>query len=129
MYGVRPASVKVRQAVPRTKSDERTAMEAARELAGQVAIVTGSTRGIGRAIATRLSAEGAAVVIAGRSQKAAEAVAQHLGGDVMAHGLDVRSSAEVEEMVAATLGRWGRIDILVNNAGVARDAYITRITD
>ncbi len=93
-----------------------------RHLDGKVAIVTGASRGIGRAIAERFGAEGARVVVnyvAGAS--AADAVVAGItarGGEAIAVQADVTKVADVAAMVAATLERFGRIDILVNNAGV-----------
>jgi 3-oxoacyl-[acyl-carrier protein] reductase len=94
----------------------------ARHLDGRVAIVTGASRGIGRAIAERFATEGASVVVnyvAG--SKAADAVVAGItarGGTAVAIQADVSKRASVDELIAATLARFGRIDILVNNAGV-----------
>lgn len=88
-------------------------------LPGKVAIVTGAARGIGRATALRFLAEGARVVLSDRDREALEATAAAAGpaDSVLARACDVARAAEVEALVAATLGRFGRIDILVNNAG------------
>ena len=93
-----------------------------RRLDGKVAIVTGSSRGIGKAIAERFAAEGAKVTVnwAGR-ERDAKAVVDGInsrGGEALSIGADVSSSADVKKLVRATLDRFGRIDILVNNAGV-----------
>jgi 3-oxoacyl-[acyl-carrier protein] reductase len=91
------------------------------QLAGSVAIVTGGARGIGKAIALRLAAEGASVVIADiEGTLAAETAAEiemH-GRPALPVPTDVRAAASVDAMVAAALGRFGRIDILVNNAAI-----------
>jgi len=91
-------------------------------LAGKVAIVTGASRGIGRAVAERFAAEGAAVVVnyTQGSKNAAVVVAgiEASGGAAMAVQADVSRSADVRRLVEQTLERFGRIDILVNNAGV-----------
>lgn len=91
-------------------------------LAGRVAIVTGSSRGIGLAIARRLADEGAAVVVnyVSREQEAAAVVRaiEAAGGRAVAVQADVSRSADVERLVRATTDRFGRIDILVNNAGI-----------
>ncbi|HEX7472015.1 MAG TPA: 3-oxoacyl-ACP reductase family protein [Candidatus Limnocylindrales bacterium] len=91
-------------------------------LAGKVAIVTGSSRGIGLAIARRFAAEGAAVVInyVGRASEAAAAVGEieAAGGRALAVQADVSRSADVDRLIRETRAHFGRIDILVNNAGV-----------
>jgi len=93
-----------------------------RHLDGKVAIVTGASRGIGRAIAERFAAEGARVVVNAVSRMAnAHEVVDAInaqGGDAMAVQADVSRSPDVADLTAATLDRFGRIDILVNNAGV-----------
>ena len=91
------------------------------EPAGKVAIVTGSTRGIGAAIARALAAAGAGVMVTGRDGARAAEVATEIvaaGGHAEAMACDVRDYAQVEALVAATRERLGPIDILVNNAGV-----------
>ncbi len=93
-----------------------------KRLNGKVAIVTGSSRGIGRAIAERFAAEGAKVTInwAGREREA-KAVVDGIkanGGEALSVGADVSSSADVKRLVQATVDHFGRLDILVNNAGV-----------
>jgi len=87
----------------------------------QVAIVTGSSRGIGRAIAETMAALGAKVVISSRKAEACEAVAREIqatGGEAAAVACNVSRKAEVEALVEATLSRFGRIDILVCNAAI-----------
>jgi 3-oxoacyl-[acyl-carrier protein] reductase len=102
-------------------------------LAGKAALVTGGSRGIGRAVAEALAREGAAVaVIAGRDLAAAEetaAAVRALGVDGLALQGDVSDAAQVESMVAAALERLGRLDILVNNAGVTRDGLLLRMDE
>jgi len=91
-------------------------------LDGKVAIVTGSSRGIGRAIAERFAAEGAKVTVnwVGKEHEAQAVVdlITNRGGDALSVRADVSSSADVKELVRATVDRFGRVDILVNNAGV-----------
>ncbi len=97
-------------------------------LEGRLALVTGASRGIGRAIALKLAAEGADIVAAARGDHA-EAVAEEIrqaGGKAIAITLDVTDAASVEAAVAAALAR-GPIDILVNNAGIARDQLLLRM--
>jgi citronellol/citronellal dehydrogenase len=102
-------------------------MSPARSLEGRVAVVTGSSRGIGRAMALSLSSAGAAVVVTGKSEHSTaklpgsiHSVADEItsaGGTAIAVHLDVRSEEEVVAMVERTVAELGRLDILVNNAG------------
>ncbi len=89
------------------------------DLAGKVAIVTGSTRGIGRSIAEHLARAGAKVVISSRKAEACEEVAAAIraaGGEALALPCNVRRKEQLEALVRGTLERWGRIDVLVCNA-------------
>ena len=89
-------------------------------LAGQVAIVTGGSMGLGRAIATTLAAAGATVVVASRDGALCDDVAASISADgtAIGHACDVTDEQSVDDLVAATLERSGRLDILVNSAGV-----------
>jgi ketoreductase RED2 len=88
------------------------------EFAGKVAIVTGSSSGIGAAIARRLSALGASVVVNSSSSVAAgEELAHELGDDSLYVQADISNKASGEHLLAATLARFGKLDILINNAG------------
>jgi NAD(P)-dependent dehydrogenase (short-subunit alcohol dehydrogenase family) len=87
------------------------------ELAGQVALVTGGGRGIGRGIALELTAAGARVAVASRTREQVEATAAEIGG--LAIEADVSDRADVERMVATTEAELGPLDVLVNNAGIA----------
>ncbi len=101
-------------------------------LKDKVAIVTGSSQGIGRAIATRFAAEGAKVTVTGLGKEALEETAAFLrnqGGQAIAIEADVRYRADIDRMVDNTLREWGRIDVLVNNAGVNRTASFLEITE
>jgi 3-oxoacyl-[acyl-carrier protein] reductase len=101
------------------------------ELRGQVAIITGGARGIGRATTIELAQAGARVLINyQRSAGAAEALAAEIvaaGGDAFAYQADVSDEQAVTGMVQAVLDRWERIDILVNNAGITADAPLARL--
>jgi 3-oxoacyl-[acyl-carrier protein] reductase len=100
------------------------------KLADKVAIVTGSGRGIGRAIATTLMHEGASIVINDINEELCKATALELaaeGGKVMGVPCNVTDSASIEKMVQEVMEKWGRIDILVNNAGITRDDLFMRM--
>jgi 3-oxoacyl-[acyl-carrier protein] reductase len=101
-------------------------------LKDKVALVTGASRGIGRAIALALAGEGAAVVInyASSSQAAEQVVAEisAAGGQAIAVAGDVSKADQVEALVQAAMDKWGRVDILVNNAGITRDTLLLRMS-
>ena len=97
------------------------------QLDGKVAIVTGSSRGIGKAVAIGFAREGARVVLCGRTTDAGaaplsvEAAAQEieaLGGEALPIACDVTDEAQVDDMVGRAIREWGRIDVLINNAGL-----------
>jgi len=102
-------------------------------LEGKAALVTGASRGIGRAIAISLAEAGADVAVNySGSEQAAEEVVRHiesLGRRAFKVKADVASSAQVEEMVKQVLDQFGKLDILVNNAGITRDNLIMRMKE
>jgi 3-oxoacyl-[acyl-carrier protein] reductase len=104
-----------------------------KRLDGKVAIVTGSSRGIGKAIAERFAAEGAKVTVnwAGRERDARAVVdgIKSRGGEALSVGADVSSSADVKKLVGATVDHFGRVDILVNNAGVMVGKSVLETTE
>ncbi|MEP7381478.1 MAG: 3-oxoacyl-[acyl-carrier-protein] reductase [Gemmatimonadota bacterium] len=99
------------------------------DLTGRNALVTGSTRGIGRAIAQSLTEAGARVAIVGRDQERADAVAAQVGGGALGFACDVGDLAQVAAMIAAVEQAFGGIDILMNNAGLTRDNLLLRLKD
>lgn len=102
------------------------------ELEGKISLVTGASRGIGRAIALKLASLGSRVVINDIAKEAAEGVVNEIkgqGGDAFAVEADVRDSESVKTMVEEITSRWEKIDILVNNAGVNRDTLLLKMSD
>jgi 3-oxoacyl-[acyl-carrier protein] reductase len=107
------------------------------ETASRVAIVTGGTRGIGRAVVRALAGDGWAVVLTGREAERVEATARDLGGGgggggggpVLGVVADIARGEDVQRMVSQAQERFGRIDLLVNNAGITRDALLVRMKD
>ena len=105
---------------------------AAAPLDGQVALVTGASRGIGAVVAQRLAQEGAAVAVNYQASEtaAAQVVAAitAAGGNAAAFPADVSQEDAARELVDRVMAQWGRLDILVNNAGITRDRLLLRMT-
>ncbi|MDO4571507.1 MAG: 3-oxoacyl-[acyl-carrier-protein] reductase [Planctomycetia bacterium] len=102
------------------------------DLAERVAIVTGASRGIGKAIALSLAENGAKVAcVATSAERVADTVAEirALGGEAEAFGCNVGVTEEATAVVDAVLEKWGRVDILVNNAGITRDTMLANMKD
>ncbi|HEV2641943.1 MAG TPA: 3-oxoacyl-ACP reductase FabG, partial [Candidatus Elarobacter sp.] len=99
------------------------------DLTGRTALVTGSTRGIGRAIAQLLTECGARVAIVGRDLARSETVASEIGGEARGFAADVADTASVTKLLADVESAFGGVDILVNNAGLTRDNLLMRIKD
>ena len=99
------------------------------ELTGKVALVTGASRGIGRAIALNLAKQGAVVLAAARGDNAAATVAAitEAGGRADAVSVDVTDSAALEALPASIVSKHGRLDILISNAGITRDQLLMRM--
>ena len=99
------------------------------DLSGKNALVTGSTRGIGRAIAETLAKSGARVAIVGRELQKAQQAATAVGNGAQGFACDVTDTAAVAKLVADVETAFGSIDILVNNAGITRDNLVMRLKD
>ena len=113
--------------------EEEKTVAADKELAGKVALVTGASRGIGKAIALALAKRGATVLVNynGSRERALEVVAQieAAGGQGEAVGCDVSDFAGCGRMVEEIIAKYAHVDILVNNAGVARDNLVARMSE
>ena len=102
-------------------------------LEGRVAVVTGGSRGIGRAISVELARRGAAVIVNyHRSPAAADEVVAQItagGGQARAIQADVSSFSQAQELIKAAMDTYGKLDILVNNAGITRDTLIMMMSE
>ena len=98
-------------------------------LDGKIALVTGASRGIGRAIAERLVADGATVIGTATSESGAQAISDYLGSNGKGMVLNVSQSESMQALLSAINEQYGVIDILVNNAGITRDNLLLRMKD
>lgn len=100
---------------------------------GKVVLITGGTRGIGRACAERFAHDGATVAICGRSEdsalEAARAIAEAAGATVQGYACDITNADEVKSLVQSVVEEFGGIHILVNNAGITKDGLVMRMKD
>jgi len=99
------------------------------DLEGRVALVTGSTRGIGREIAAGLAKAGARVAVSGRNADNAAEVASVIGSEARGYACDIASTASAAALVESVERDMGSVDILVNNAGITRDNLLMRLKD
>jgi len=99
------------------------------KLAGKVAIVTGASKGIGRAIAEELAAEGMKLVLAARSADLLQEVAGSLKTETLVQAVDLRDPAVPAQVIAATVAKFGSLDLLVNNAGATKRGDFLTLTD
>ena len=98
-------------------------------LKGKVALVTGASRGIGKAIALRLVEQGATVIGTATSEKGAEAISAYLGESGQGQALNVTSADSISALFDFIKAEFGQVDILVNNAGITRDNLMMRMKD
>ena len=98
-------------------------------LSNKIAIITGASRGIGKAIAETLSAEGMKVVLAARSSKELEVLAKSLSNESLLQVVDLREPESANQVVASTIEKFGRLDLLVNNAGATKRGDFLALTD
>jgi 3-oxoacyl-[acyl-carrier protein] reductase len=102
------------------------------DLSGKRALITGSTRGIGMAIAMYLAKAGASVIITGRDEGRAKEVAQHIssefGVEALGVGMNMEDMRSIEEAYRRVEAQWGGVDLLINNAGITRDKLFLRMS-
>lgn len=101
-------------------------------LTGKVAVVTGASRGIGKAMALELASHGARIVASARNQELLDALVAEIvadGGEAVAIAGDVSIAADADRLMAQAVESYGRLDILVNNAGITRDSLLIRMKE
>ena len=98
-------------------------------LSGKIALVTGASRGIGKAIAEKLVACGATVIGTATTEKGAEAISQYLDQNGKGLALNVTDEASIESVISTVKAEFGDIDILINNAGITRDNLLMRMKE
>ena len=101
-------------------------------LTGKVAVVTGASRGIGKAVALELAGQGARIVASARNLGLLEALVAEIrsaGGEAVAVAGDISAAADADQLIASAVEAYGRVDILVNNAGITRDGLLLRMKD
>lgn len=98
-------------------------------LSGKIALVTGASRGIGKAIAEKLVACGATVIGTATTENGAEAISQYLGQNGKGLALNVTDEASIESVISTVKAEFGDIDILINNAGITRDNLLMRMKE
>lgn len=98
-------------------------------LEGKVALITGASRGIGKAIATLFAKEGARVIIVATNEETAKKAALDVGHNAVYKIADVSKKADVDQLVASVLQDFGTVDILVNNAGITRDGLLMKMSE
>jgi NAD(P)-dependent dehydrogenase (short-subunit alcohol dehydrogenase family) len=99
------------------------------KLSGKVAIVTGASRGIGRAIAQTLAAEGVKIAAVARSRDQLDSLASSIQTECLVQAVDLRNSEAADTVVAATIAKFGAIDVLVNNAGATKRGDFFELSD
>ncbi|KAL3644451.1 3-oxoacyl-[acyl-carrier-protein] reductase, chloroplastic [Castilleja foliolosa] len=110
---------------------EQVSSEAAQKVESPVVVVTGASRGIGKAVALAMGKSGCKVLVNyARSSKEAEEVCKEIeasGGEAITFGGDVSKEADVDAMIKTAVEKWGTIDVLINNAGITRDGLLMRM--
>ena len=99
------------------------------DFTGKTVVVTGSARGIGRAIAERFAAQGANVVISDLSEEDVNKTASEISGNAIGVKANVTNASDIEQLFEKTIEKFGRVDVVVNNAGITRDTLTIRMDE